>query len=206
MALHKNTKFWASRVAVMMAVIACALMFLMYTPQTVNVVEGVSGSSPKESGIAASMSRFYSEFKQTSSNPIKERYGESTIVLAEQNDKPLGNVIENVSDKTYPVLDNWQGNYRERSFAAQSTLMLEAQAHAMREGFNLVWDLPQDFTVLNRYQSTQTLTGMLDEIAKAVDSNFNQPISIYFCTDKRAFVITVRESDYLRNNCEKTSV
>jgi hypothetical protein len=47
--------------------------------------------------------------------------------------------------------------------------------------------------------------GMLEEIADAVDSNFNQPIMVYFCTDKRALVITVRESDYLRDNCNKSN-
>ncbi|MFT4654620.1 MAG: hypothetical protein ACJA0G_000812 [Kangiellaceae bacterium] len=206
MAMSKNTKFWVSRIGVMVAVVACAFAFLSYEPKLgKSLAVSANSDGKQEQGIAASVTRFYAEFKQSSSDPILERYGKYTIMLEAQNELPLGNVIEEVSPKNYRPIDNWEGNYKERSFSAQSTLMQEANAHVASEGFNLVWDLNQDFMVRHRYQSNATLVGMLEEIADAVDSNFNQPIMVYFCTDKRALVITVRESDYLRDNCNKSN-
>ncbi|MFT6267858.1 MAG: hypothetical protein ACJAVV_000663 [Alphaproteobacteria bacterium] len=206
MAMSKNTKFWISRISVMIAVMACALAFLTYVPDPGASLEASADSGgEKQAGIAASVTRFYSEFKQSSNDPILERFGKDTIILEEHNEIPLGKVIDQVSPKSYRPIDNWEGNYKERAFSSQSTLMQEASAHIASEGFNLVWDLNQDFTVRHRYQSTATLVGMLEEIAAAIDSNFNQPIVVYFCTDKRALVITVRESEYLRNNCQKSN-
>jgi hypothetical protein len=206
MALSKNTKFWASRIVVMAAVVAVAILFLSYVPDPGSDIDafGASQAKPK-ANISDSVSRFYAEFGQVSSDPIKERFGEDTILLDEQNDIALGNAIENVSAKIYRPTENWEGDFKERPFAASSTLMQEAKAHALKEGFNLVWDLNQDFTIRTRYQSTATLVGMLEEIAGAVDSHFNRPIIVYFCSDKRALVITERESEYLEKNCQTTN-
>ena len=206
MALSKNTKFWGSRIAIMVAVFAAALGFILYAPKDDNGINATSadGANAKP-GIASNMERFYAEFSQISSNPLREQFGESTIELSGKNDLPIDKVIEVVSGNTYPTLSNWSGVFKERAFAAGSTIMQEAHAHAAQEGFNLVWDLPQDFKIKNRYLSTANLTQMLEDIAQAVTSNFDKPVSVYFCSDKRAFVITLRKSDYLRKRCQKTS-
>lgn len=199
MTLSKNAKFWASRIGVMVAVMAGALAFLLYAPES--GTSQTAADSKLGKNITESVSRFYEEFRQTSRDPIKEQFGEYTILLEGQNDLALDKAIEQVSPKTYRPTQNWEGAFKQRAFAEASTLMQEARAHAVKEGFNLVWDLNQDFIIRNRYQSTNTLIGMLEEIAGAVDSNFNQPILVYFCEEKRALVITVRESDYLSNHC-----
>lgn len=204
MALSKNTKFWLSRIMVMVAVMACSLAFLMYVPDpgaSTNAMEGDRGSK----SVAESVSNFYAEFRHTSRDPIREQFGDYTIILEDNNDVVVGSVIDKVTDNNYEPMDNWEGDFKERAFAAESTLMKEASAHIAKEGFNLVWDLNQDFVVRNRYQSTTTLVGMLEDIAGAVDSNFNQPILVYYCFKKRAFVITVRESTYLNVNCQKSA-
>jgi gas vesicle protein len=202
MVLSKNKKFWLSRIGVMVAVIMGALAFLFYMPEPGMSNKGAGAK--KEAGISASIERFYAEFKQVSNNPIQERFGEDTIALKTQNSLPLGNAIEQLSPNSYRPVDNWEGQYKERAFAAQSTLMQEARDHITNEGFNLVWDLKQDFIIRHRYQSNASLVGMLEEIADSVDSNFNRPIVVYYCANKRVFVITVRESDYINNNCQKS--
>jgi hypothetical protein len=204
MALSKNTKFWLSRILVMLAVIGCAIAFLMYVPDPSSGTNA-DGQKKASKSVSESVSDFYAEFRQTSRDPIKEQFGEDTIILDDQNEAEVGNAIEQVSATNFEPIDNWQGDFKERAFAAQSTLMTEARAHIAKEGFNLVWDLEQDFVIRSRYQSNTTLVGMLEEIAGAVDSNFNQPIIVYYCYKKRALVITVRESTYLNVNCERTT-
>jgi hypothetical protein len=201
MALSENSKFWASRIGVMAAVMAAAIGFLFYAPEPgLDALAG--GEAEQKANISESVSRFYAEFRQSSPDPIKERFGEYTILLEGQNDKPIENLIKQLRvPKTEPS-ENWEGDVKERAFAATSTLMTEAKAHAVKDGYNLVWDLEQDFTIMHRYQSTTSLVGMLEEIAGAVDSNFIAPIFVYYCRNKRALVITVRNTDYLVNNCQ----
>jgi hypothetical protein len=203
MALSKNTKFWFSRIMVMVAVMACSLAFLMYVPEpgSSTSAKGRDGGSKS---LAESVSNFYAEFRHTSRDPIREQFGDYTIILEDNNDMAVGSAIDQVTENNYEPMDNWEGDFKERAFAAESTLMKEATAHIAKEGFNLVWDLNQDFVIRNRYRSTATLVGMLEDIAGAVDSNFNQPILVYYCFKKRALVITVRESTYLNVNCQKT--
>jgi hypothetical protein len=188
----------------MLAVIGCAIAFLMYVPDPSSDTTADGQKKPSKS-VSESVSDFYAEFRQTSRDPIKEQFGEDTIILDDQNEAEVGNAIERVSATNFEPIDNWQGDFKERAFAAQSTLRTEAQAHIAKEGFNLVWDLEQDFVIRSRYQSNTTLVGMLEEIAGAVDSNFNRPIIVYYCYKKRALVITVRESTYLNVNCERTT-
>ena len=204
MALSTNTKFWLSRIGVMVAVIAGTVAFLLYVPEPGTEMATAGAGEEKKNNISDSVSRFYAEFRQSSTDPIKERFGEYTILLENQNDLPLGKSIEKAVSKNYQPVSNWQGALKQRAFAASSTLKQEAANHISKEGFNLVWDLNQDFIIRNRYQSNNTLVGMLEEIAGAVDSNFGNPIFVYYCASKRAYVITERESDYLVNNCEKS--
>ena len=205
MTLSKNSEFWLTRIMVIVAVIACALVFLFYVPQSGESMDAAEGVSQESATISTSVSKFYSEFRQTSRDPIKEQFGEDTLLLTDNNDDPVGDAIDQVSENNYEPTDNWQGAFKERAFAAQSTLRKEATDHAAKEGFNLVWDLNQDFVVRNRYKSTSTLPGMLEDIAGAIDSNFNQPVLVYYCFNKRALVITVRESKYLKVHCKETT-
>jgi len=205
MAKDKNTKLWLSPIIVIIAIVLAAIVFLFFVPKPNTANTTSSGNGGDSSSISNSVSKFYAEFRQVSPDPIREQFGEDTIILEDQNDAPIDNVIEQVSENTYVPIDNWQGDFKERAFAAQSTLMKEANNHIAKEGFNLVWDLNQDFVVSHRYRSSTTLVGMLEDIAGAVDSNFNQPILVYYCFEKRALVITVRESTYLNVKCEKAA-
>lgn len=189
----------------MVAVIVGAIAFLMYVPEPGASTESIDGDGKGTKSVAQSVTDFYSEFKQSSRDPIKEQFGDYTLMLEDNNNVEVGNAIEQSSINNYEALDNWAGDFKERAFAADSTIMTEASAHIAKEGFNLVWDLNQDFIIRNRYKSTATLAGMLEDIAGAVDSNFNQAILVYYCSKKRAFVITVRESTYLNVNCQKTT-
>ncbi|MDT0593587.1 TcpQ domain-containing protein [Glaciecola petra] len=196
------TNFWLKRIGAMLVVISCAIAFLVFKPEHADK-SAVNTKSLKNTSVAESVSNFYAEFRQTSRDPIKERYGEYVVVL-EENNEAVSELIDNVSDQLYPPMSNWEGNYQERAFSSQSTLMQEAKKYAAAEGFNLVWDLKHDFIIRNRFQSNNTLIGMLEEIAGAVDANFDKPILVYFCFQKRALVLTTKENNFLANNCQKS--
>jgi len=198
MAQTNMVHFWIKRIAVMVGVILACIAFLIFVP---NPTETSSDESSEQNSVAANVTRFYEEFKQVSRDPIKERYGDYVILLDNQ-DNDLSSLIKDASSSNYPPINNWQGKYKERAFATGTTLMQEAKAFAEKEGYTLLWDLNQDFIVRQRFISSNTLVGMLEEISGAVDANFDHPILIYFCFKKRVLVITEENSQYLENNCE----
>lgn len=207
--LNKNDlNFWIKPILVIVAVIIGTIAFLSYVPQ-----EGPSGEVASDkakerssSGVSEGMSRFYSEFRQSSPDPIEAAYGEYTILLKDNNNKALGDAILDSTNRNFLPLDDFNGEFKQRAFASDSTLMTEASAHAEKEGFNLVWDLNQDFIIRKRFISDNTLVGMLEEISGAVDSHFQNDINIYYCFKKRALVITERKSEFLRLNCDLASI
>jgi hypothetical protein len=204
MAKTNMTSFWLKRIFVMIAVMAGALAFLLYVPEPGSAsADSNNDGGGSVSSVASSVSKFYAEFRMTSRDPIKERYGDYVIVLDEES-KPLGQRISRITEKNYPPTSDWEGEYKERPFATDSTLRTEAKRFVAEAGYTLVWDLNQDFIVRDRFIATGTVPGMLEEIAGAVDANFDHPIAVYFCFKKRAMVITDKTTEYLAKNCEKS--
>ncbi|MFW8590386.1 TcpQ domain-containing protein [Glaciecola sp. 2405UD65-10] len=201
MAVDNLRNFWLKRIAGIIAVILVTIAFLVFVP---NPTETDTSIPADENSVAANVSRFYEEFKQVSRDPIKERYGDF-VVLLDNQERDLADAINNVSEQNHPPMDDWSGEYKERPFTKDSTLMQEAKAFVAKEGMKLIWDLNQDFIIRERFVSSNTLVGMLEDIAGAVDSNFEQPILIYFCFKKRALVITDEATEYLDENCEKSA-
>jgi len=203
MAKTSMTAFWLKRIGIMFAVIAGAIAFLLYVPEPGSVSSQNQDDAGQSSSVAASVSRFYAEFRMSSRDPIKERYGDYVIVLDESG-RSIGQRINRITDKSYPPVDEWQGEFKERPFSAGSTLRTEASKFVSQAGYTLVWDLNQDFIVRNRYIADGTVVEMLEEIAGAVDANFDQPIAVYFCFKKRAMVISDKQHKYFDNQCEKS--
>lgn len=200
-----NIGFWIKNAVIMIAVIAGATTFLLYGPKPPSDNSSDrSVSNDEAKGVSAGVTRFYSNFRQTSRDPIKEIYGEDTIILEDNNNETVGSKLEAMPQARYHGTSNWDGSYKERAFRQYSTIKNEATEYASQEGFNLVWDLKQDFKIRNRFTITGTLVESLEEIAGAVDSHFHHPILIYFCDQQRAIVVTERESAYLTVNCQKS--
>lgn len=199
------SKFWITRIIGMLVVILIAASILLFGPDPTAPATVVKPNKPKEksSSVAENVSRFYASFKQTSSDPIKEKYGEFVIPLENQVIN-VEEAIKGSTDRIYPPLDNWQGEIKERPFAKGETVKNQAEAFARSEGFHLVWDLKQDYIVLDRFVSSNTLVGMLDDVAIAVDANYDSAVLVYFCFRKRALVITERSSEYFLRNCQKS--
>lgn len=203
MAKTNMTAFWLKRIGIMLVVIAGTIAFLLYVPVPASVSSQSNGDEGQSSSVAASVTRFYAEFRMSSRDPIKERYGDYVIVLDEA-ERSIGQRINRITEKNYPPLQEWQGELKERPFSSGSTLRTEATKFVSQAGYTLVWDLNQDFIVRNRYVADGTVVDMLEEIAGAVDANFDRPIAVYFCFKKRAMVISDKQHKYFDNQCEKS--
>lgn len=204
MASTSSFGFWFRWIMVMVAVMAGAIAFLVFFPSLGQSMQASNLHSTQKDNIADSVNRFYAKFRAVSRDPIKDQYGDYTIMLDQKSQAPVGKRIEAVTSKQYDPMQNWQGELKQRSFPVNSTLKQEAVAHAAKEGVSLMWDLSQDFTIRHRFNSNNTFAGMLEELAGAIDSNFDQPISIYFCEKKRVYLITLNESAYVSANCIRT--
>ncbi len=201
MSTSSNAKFWVTRIGAMLAVVGCGISVLLFMPE-----KGDSSSSqppPKsaQQKMADNVSNFYSEFRQSSRDPISERYGDYVIAHA-VSDKPIRDQLQKMQGSSLPDTGNWRGSFERRSFSEGSTLFTESQAHVLKNGMNLIWSLNQDFIVKHRFVSENTVAGMLSEIASAVDANFVNTVKVYFCDANSTFVVTDKKDDYLVANCK----
>lgn len=197
------TKFWITRILGIILVIVVAALVLIFSPDPTKSSPYPSEPKKEKRDIAENVSKFYEAFKHSSTKPHEEKYGEFVIPLDKQV-TDVASAIDDITDRIYPPMDNWQGPIKERPFKKEGTLKQEAETFAQSEGFHLVWDLKHDYVILDRFVSTNTLVGMLDDIAVAIDANYQRPVLVYYCFKKRALVLTERESDYFTRNCQKS--
>ena len=184
----------------MLAVIIAAVAFLVLNPQTNGLESSSASNSEKPKSMAENVSRFYSEFRASSRDPIKEKYGDYVLPLDEDN-RPIEDMLDELSQTNFPDEQNWRGNFKQRAFAQGSTLMSEAQRHISAGGLNLIWALNQDFVIRHRFVTENTLAGMLSEVAGAIDANFVSKVNVYYCENKRTLIISDRNNEYLQNEC-----
>ena len=156
-----------------------------------------------KANISDNLARFYEEFRLSSKDPIQEEYGDYVIALEAPEATQTEQLIA-ISSVNSPPEENWQGQYKFRSFAQGTTIRTEAMKYAEQEGMQLIWDLNQDFIIRQRFLSENSLMATLDEIAGAIDANFIPQVNVYFCNKKRTIVIAENAGTYVVDNCKKT--
>lgn len=206
MGKKSTTGFWIKNIVIIVAVIVGATSFLIYGPKPPQNDSNSSSANgeKEENSVAAGVTRFYAEFRQSSRDPIAEIFGDDTIILEDHNKITVESKVEQMPDSRYAAVSQWDGAYRERAFKRGSTVMTELKQYAKEEGVNFLWDLNQDFKIRNRFLSTSTFVGTLEEIASAIDSHYNNPINVYYCEQKAVIIFTERESSFLKLNCQKS--
>lgn len=200
MADKKVSEFWIKHLVLALIVLASALIVLVYVPE-----DGDQSGAPNadsEQNIADNLARFYEEFRLSSKDPIEEQYGDFVIALEMPKASQTEQLIA-ISTVNSPPEENWQGQYKFRSFAQGTTIRTEAMKYAEQEGMQLIWDLNQDFIIRQRFLSENSLVATLDEIAGAIDANFIPQVDVYFCNKKRTIVIAEDAGTYVKDNCKK---
>jgi hypothetical protein len=192
--------FWLKRIIVMILVIMGAAAFILFMPQNSELDE--QGNPIEKKSIESNMAKFYEEFSLVSNDRIEENYGDYVIPLEPQS-APLSQQLNALKRSTVKNNENfeWQGSYKSRYFAKDSTLMTDATGYVSEEGMRLIWHLNQDFIVKQRFSSENTISGMLQELASAIDANFTGTVSVYYCEQQRVMVITDKTDSILDNSC-----
>ena len=201
MADKKVSAFWIKHLVLAFIVLAGALIVLVYSPKSADD-SGMSSADSNEN-IADNLARFYEEFRLSSRDPIQEQYGDYVVALEMPEESQTEQLIA-ISSVKSPPEQNWQGQYKFRSFAQGTTIRTEAMKYAEQEGMQLIWDLNQDFIIRHRFLSENSLLATLDEVAGAIDANFIPQVNVYFCNKKRTIVIAENAGTYVTENCKKT--
>jgi hypothetical protein len=199
----KQFTSWQKHLALGVFVLLAALFFLVYRPDGMDP-STVSDKQVDENkdNISDNLAIFYEEFRLTSSDPIKEEFGDFVVAL-EPSKKTQSQQLVAITSVENPPEQTWAGNYQVRSFAQGTTIKTEAMKYAEQEGVQLIWDLSQDFIIRQRFLSENSLVGTLDEIAGAIDANFIPEVNVYFCHKKKTIVVTEKAGPYVEENCTK---
>lgn len=203
MADKEISSLWIKHLVLALIVLAGALITLVYLPTDTDEAEVASADSTEN--ISDNLARFYEKFRYSSKDPIQEQFGDYVIALKIPKQSQTEQLIAISTFSSAPD-DDWQGQYKFRSFAQGTTIKTEAMKYAEEEGMRLIWDLNQDFVIRYRFLSENSLVATLDEIAGAIDANFIPQVSVYFCNQKRTLVITDKAGTYVTENCKKTRV
>ncbi len=197
MADKEVSALWIKHVLLAVIVLVSALTTWIYLPEDT----GRAGDDSTEN-ISDNLALFYEKFRYSSTDPIKEQFGDYVIALQIPKQSQTEQLVA-ISDANLVPEDDWQGQYKLRSFAQGTTIKTEVMKYAEQEGMRLIWDLKQDFVIKQRFLSENSLVLTLDEIAGAIDANFMPQVSVYFCNEKRTIVITDTPGTYVAENCKK---
>lgn len=197
---YSSTSFWAKQItlAVVLVVAAGALIYFLQTKEASPAPE----SRKEERSVSKGLSEFYSEFRMSATDPLKEEQGDFVLDTAGV-DPDLDGTLEKMASKTRPVDSNWTGEYKFRSFDEGNTLREAISQYAQDEGMQLIWNLEQDFVIKHQFQLDNTIAGSLAKIASAIDSSFEGEVKAYLCAEQRSLVVTAEETDFLKSQCEQ---
>ncbi|MEW9799685.1 toxin co-regulated pilus biosynthesis Q family protein [Alteromonas sp. CYL-A6] len=193
-----STMFWAKHIglAMVLVIVAGVVIFLEREMEQEPVPEGET----KEKTVQTGLSEFYREFRQSSTNPIKEDSGDFVMDL-NASEQPLDAKLEAMSSRTRPVEERWTGEHKYRTFRAGTTLREAITQYAQQEGMQVIWDLDQDFVIKHQFQMDNTISGSLAKIASAINSNFEGEVKAYLCPGQRSLVVTSSPTAFLKENC-----
>ncbi|MBT1450627.1 TcpQ domain-containing protein [Glaciecola sp. XM2] len=193
--------FWAKRILIIVFVVIGAFLVIKFMPEP---ALDENGMPIEKRSIETNMASFYEEFGMVSDKKIDEKFGENVILLP----PPETSLDQQIIAATRPNPNpgrafNWRGTYKVRSFSVDSTLKENTIAHVQAEGMDLVWHLSQDFIISGRFLSENTVVGMLNELAGAIDSNFLGAVKVYYCEGQRVMVITDQQDPALDRLCKR---
>lgn len=193
-----NSMFWLKQVGLMLLIVAVGVMVIVLRDADDDLqVNEIRVKSPS---LSDNMSKFYSEYRMSSSKPKEEELGDFVLEV-NNSEKPLIERLHQMESQQKPVSGRWVGEHKFRTFKAGTTLRSAITDYAESEGMQVIWELDKDFIVKNQFQMDNTIIGSLHTIANAIDSNFHGEVRAFVCPKQRSLVITDKSSDYLEKQC-----
>ena len=191
-----NAQFWLRYLLLSLGVIVVGVTLIILLNR-----EGSMNGEPAKDP-AAGMSKFYADYRMSSSQPRPKDLGDFVIEV-EEPEEGMDNRLSDMESLQSNIPRGWVGEYKFRDFKAGSTLRESISAHAQNEGMQVLWELDQDFIIKVQFQIEDTIVGSLHKIAGAIGANFDGDVETWFCPRQRALVITNKQSNYLLQHCEK---
>lgn len=190
--------FWAKHLSM-------ALILIIAAAVIINLEGGKSGSSEskvveKKVNIDDGLSDFYREYRSQADKPQQEDGG-NFVMDVKGSESSLNERLKSMESMQKPTSGRWVGEHRNRSFKAGASLREIITEYAQSEGMQVIWELEQDFIIKGHFQMDDTIVGSLNQIARAIDANFENRVLTYFCSKQRSLVITTEKTDYVRENC-----
>ncbi|MDF2180039.1 toxin co-regulated pilus biosynthesis Q family protein [Aliiglaciecola sp. CAU 1673] len=193
--------FWARHIGLALAIIVAAII-VINLEQLQDALPMPKKSTEPKKNPAKGLSDFYAQYR----SPTNEVGGDSNDFVVDLNtdDASLNERLQSMESLQKPASGRWVGEHKYRTFKAGSTLREMVAEYAQREGMQLIWELDQDFVVKSNFQVEDTIVGTVNQVARAIDSNFNGTVEAFFCPKQRTLVVTNNPTDYLRKNCHAT--
>ncbi len=191
---------WWRHTILALALIVIAIFVIVLQQMNINAPIPEGGEGPKS--VSQNMTDFYAEYRLSSRHPREENIGDF-VNEVNISDVPLAERLQKMESLQKPLPSNWVGEYKHRSFKAGSTLRNSIISFAQSEGLQVIWELNRDFIIKHGFQIDNSIVGSLDEIARAIDSNFQGTVKTYVCPKQRSLVITAVISQYLKDNCKE---
>ena len=139
--------------------VAGTIILMKYDYNTAPVPEG----APEKRSVETGLENFYREFRQSSSELIKDPVNDFTLEVASDG-TPIDTKLKRMSSNYNSVDKRWVGEHKFRSFNAGSTLRTILSDYAAQEGMQVVWDLDEDFVIKHQFQTDSTIVGALADV------------------------------------------
>jgi hypothetical protein len=196
----RSSFFWMKHVFLAIVLIAMSAFVIILERKNANAPkpEGAGGSK----SISQNVSDFYSNYRSSPDRPGEEIIGDFVNVV-KTSDQPLAQRLKQMGTLHKPLPPNWAGEHKIRAFKVGTTLRRAMTDYAFKEGIQLIWELDRDFIVKHNFQIDNSVTGSLNSIARAIDSNFDGTVLTYVCSGQHSVVITNKKNAYLQDNCRE---
>ena len=146
-------------------------------------------------------SEMYARLRSSPTTPHTEQQSEFVVTLPSQPSE-LNSQLTDMNVSSDATQDNWQSMHKRRSFRQGETLKEGLAKHIEQEGWQLLWDLDQDFIIKDRFETDGTLLESARIIKTSIQHNFNHPIRVLTCAKQRAILLTTSTDNSLLNQCQ----
>lgn len=187
---------WARVRNITIILIIVVLFYLLITKQDFMFLQN-SGNKAAEG-----FSNFYSQYLSSSGGPQRD---DNYHLILPDTSKQLPQQLHQRISQVEPLPDYWRGNVTDRRFREGDTIRTVLSDYAAAEGLVLYWTLPRDYIVKHYFQTDSSLLDTLENISKAISSDFPQPVLAYFCPQQRAVVLTDKAQPYLLQHCVRAN-
>jgi hypothetical protein len=147
------------------------------------------------------MTKMYEELKIQYTDSDVTTDQNFVIELKSAKGQTLASQLTRLRNNSKPISSKWSGNSSTHPFMPGDTLKGQLEQITQKEQINLIWWLDRDFIVKHPFRVEDNVIGTLNQIVKAIDSDFEMTVHGFLCPQQRALVITDEPINYLHNKC-----